>query len=110
MLHLVDGGVYANCGRCAGKRLIEACLAHIGSETVDALEPRGRVHREKVGPETHVWTVLEVRILEGEVTGALVGVVGEVDVGDFSEGRAGIFGERMERQAIEDYGEDLWFD
>jgi hypothetical protein len=107
MLHLVDGGVHADCCWCAGECLIEACLAHIGAEPVDGLEPCSGVDRKEIGPQTSIWAVLEVCILEGEMTRALVGVVGQVDVCELGEERAGVFGERVECEAVEDYSEDL---
>jgi hypothetical protein len=41
------------------------------------------------------------------MTRALVGVVGQVDVCELGEERAGVFGERVECEAVEDYSEDL---
>lgn len=45
--------------------------------------------------------------MEGEVSRAFVGIVCKVDIGDFGERRTRVFGKRVERQAIDNYCENL---
>lgn len=83
VLHLVDGRVHAHRRRRRRKRLVEIGLLDVRPEPVDALQPRGRVDAEQVGPQPYVRTILGVRVVKGKVARAFVGVPGEVDVCDF---------------------------
>lgn len=107
MLHLINRAVHTNRRLGARERLVERRFLDVASEAVDRLEPCGGVDGQQVRAQTHVRPVLEVRVVEGEVPAALVGIPGEVDVGYCCEAGTGVFGERVECQAVEDHGEDL---
>lgn len=102
MLHLIDGRVHTDSFRCAGKRLVEVSLLHVGAESVDGLETGRGVDAEQIGTQTHVRAILLMCAVKREMAGSFVGVVGEVDVCDFGEEGAWVAGERVECEAVDD--------
>lgn len=80
MLHLIDRTMHADSLRRTGKRLIETGFSYIRSEAINGFQSRGGVDREEIGAETHIWSILDMCAVESEMSGALVGVVGEIDI------------------------------
>lgn len=60
-----------------------------------------------VWPEPHDGTVHSVASMVFEMAGSAVGINGEVDVGYGGEAWAGVFGQRVEGQPVNDDGRDL---
>jgi hypothetical protein len=107
MLHLVDCRVYADrCWR-AGESFVEASLADIRAEAVDSLQSGRCVDGKQVWSETNVGAILDVGAVECKMPAALVGVVCQIDVGDFGEERTWVFCEGMECETVENDCEDL---
>jgi hypothetical protein len=75
MLHLVNGAMYANRLGRAGKRLVERCFLHIAAEPIDSLESSGGIDGKQIRSKADVRSVLLVRTVKSEMSGALVGVV-----------------------------------
>jgi hypothetical protein len=95
MLHLVNCTVHANRSLCAGESFVERRLADIGAEAIDGLEACGGVDGQQVRAQTYVGPVSQVCVVEGEMPRAFIGVVCEVDVGDFGKRWARILCERV---------------
>ena len=89
-------------GRRVNKGVVELGFAHVGFEAVDFLESRVGVDRERVGAEAHEFAVFLMHAPELEVAVTLEGVVCHVAVGQLGQDRAGVFGERVEEEAVDD--------
>lgn len=100
-MDLLVAGV-VGVGDGVGKGIIELGLADIGLEAVDVLEGRVGVERDAVGAEADNLAVLLVHAPELEVAVALVGVVELVGIGDLGQEGAGVLGERVEEDAVDD--------
>jgi hypothetical protein len=94
-------------GDGVGKGVVELGLADVGAEAVDVLERRARVERDRVGAEADSLAVLLVQAPELEVTVAAPGVVEVVGVGDLGQDGAGVPGERVEEDAVDDEADGL---
>lgn len=89
-------------GRRVHEGVVELGLAHVGLEAVDILEGGGGVEGEGVGAEADYGPVLLVEAPELEVPVAAVGVPELVEVCNFGEERAGVAGERVEDESVEE--------
>jgi hypothetical protein len=108
MLHLVNRRVHADCFGSAWECLIEASLSNIRAKTVDSFEACGSVDGKRVRSDADICSVLDMCTMKRKMAATLVGVVGEVEVGEFGKKRARVFCERMECQAVENYGRNLF--
>ena len=109
MLHFVNSAVNANGFWCAGKSFVEGCLLDVGAEAIDCFQPGCSVDGEKIRSQAHICAVLLVCTVESEMSRAFVGVVSEVYIRDLCEERAGVGGQRVESEAVDNDTKNLGF-
>lgn len=107
MLHLIDAAVDVYRFLIGWESGVEIGLANVSAEGVDCLEGRGCVDAERIWANANIGAILLVGAGIAEVARTAVGVVCQVDVGDPGKRGPGIFGERMERQAVDSYRRNL---
>lgn len=103
---LVTGVV--GVGRRVDKGVVELGLADIGAEAVDLLERSVGVEAEGVGAKADNLAILLVHAPELEMSISLVCMVELVGVGDLGEEGAGILGERVKEDSINNESSGLW--
>ena len=107
MLHLVNSAVNADCLWCAWESFVEGCLLDVGAEAIDCFQSGCSVDGEQVGSQTHICAILLMCAVESEMSRAFVGIVSEVYICDLCEKRAGIRGQRVESEAVDNDAKNL---
>lgn len=102
MDRLVDGAVRTVRILRRRESRIELRLPDIAFEAIDILQRRTAVEREAVRPEAYDRTVPLVAPPELQMSIALDGMVGRVQIRDLRKKRAGILRQRMQEQTVVD--------
>lgn len=105
-VQVLVAGVVGVGGR-VDEGVVEFGLAHVGAEAVDLLQRRVGVDRERVGPEADELAVPLVQAPELKVAVTPPGVVEHVGIGELGQERAGVFGEGVEEEPVDDEAHGL---
>jgi hypothetical protein len=98
---LINRRMDAHRARLDRKRLVEFRFLHIGFEAVDRLEGRGGVDGESVGSDAYVLPILEMPLVDSEMSSSVIGMPGEMYVRQTGEEGTGVFRERMEGETVD---------
>lgn len=109
MLLFIDGGMHADRFRGTGESLVEVAFLDIGAEAINGFQTGRSINAEQIGAKAHIWAILEMCLVKGEMARSFVRVVGKVDIGNLGEKRSWIPGQRVECQAVDNDGEGLRF-
>lgn len=99
-VELLVAGVVRVRGR-VHKGVVELGLPYVGAEPVDLLQGRVGVDRERVGPEAHKLAVLLVHPPELQMPVTPPGEVEHVRIRDLGQEGAGVLGQRVEEEAVD---------
>jgi hypothetical protein len=83
VLHFIDTGVDIHSRFVRRKGFVEVCFLDIGAESIDRFQRGGRVEGERIWADAYDGPVTQMGLVIGEMSRSAVGVVCEVDIGDF---------------------------
>lgn len=101
MSGFVDAAVRVECILGRGKHGVENGLLNVGAMAIDGFQGGVSVDGDAVGAETVDGSVLLVAAVEFEVAVAGPGVVDGVPVCETCKEGTGVFGERVESEAVD---------